>query len=302
MMYIYIKIQPQGFILMKNEMPGHTIILLMLSFLFFSCNEEEQQMEHDHGNDELITKSITYDGVTVDLVIDKPGANAFDVLMVFRGTLRNDSLALEASGKALERFKGILDREDMMIISVAYPEENLLFGDNIQHAEAALLWLRHEAEDEMGIKVNRVFLVGHSQGGYLVTRLNTMHHTDGVIANAPGPLSLVFRCQLEEDDQIPGQMECALLYDSYGSVHENPDPYFERSLLNYTSGYQSDILFIQGLEDGPIHMHSWPQFKADVESCLDCQTVDILELPGFGHGAILHSPVAIQEFNDFIDR
>ncbi len=73
-------------------------------------------------------------------------------------------------------------------------------------------------------------------------------------------------------------------------------------LINFTTGYQSDILFIQGLEDGPIHMHSWPQFNTDVERCPDCQTINILKCPGFGHGAIIHSPAAIQEFNDFIER
>ena len=79
----------------------------------------------------------------------------------------------------------------MMIVSVAYPQEKILFGDNIVQAEAALLWLKNKAGEELGATIKKIFLGGHSQGGYVVTRLNTMHKTNGVIANAPGPLNLV---------------------------------------------------------------------------------------------------------------
>ncbi len=273
--------------------------MLLLILLSFSCNKDANP--HDI-NTYQITKSIIYNGVSVDVVIDKPEGNEFDVLMVFHGTVRRDSLILQAAHNVLERFKNILERKDMMIISVAYPEENLLFGNNIQHCEAALLWVKNDAERELGITVNKIFLAGHSQGGYLVTRLNAMHQTDGVIANAPGPLNLVFRCQLEENGQISNEMECTVLYDEYGSISSNPDAYFERSLLNFANGFKSDILFIQGLNDGLIHMHSWPTFKHKVENCKDCQNIQFLELPGFGHTALFQSIDAKIEFNNFINR
>ena len=46
-----------------------------------------------------------------------------------------------------------------MIVSVVYPEENLLMGDNIVYAEAGLLWVQQQAEEELGIEVKRAFLV-----------------------------------------------------------------------------------------------------------------------------------------------
>ena len=46
--------------------------------------------------------------------------------------------------------------------------------------------------------LEKIFIAGHSQGGYLVTRLNTMHPTDKVVANCPGPLDFQYRCALEE--------------------------------------------------------------------------------------------------------
>ena len=72
---------------------------------------------------------------------------------------------------------------------MAYPQENLLFGDNIVQCEGFVM-VGNNASQELGITVNKIFLGGHSQGGYMVTRLNTMHQTHGVIANAPGPLNL----------------------------------------------------------------------------------------------------------------
>ncbi len=276
--------------------------ILLLILLSFSCKKDDNPIDINQNPEYQITKSIIYNEVSVDVVIDKPEGNEFDVLMLFHGTVRRDNLILQAAHNVLERFKSILDRKDMMIISVAYPEENLLFGDNIQHCEAALLWVKNDAKRELGIKVNKIFLAGHSQGGYLATRLNTMHQTDGVIANAPGPLDLVFRCQLEENGQIPNEMECTLLYGEYGSTSTNPDAYFERSLLNFTNGYKSDILFIQGLNDGPIHMHSWPTFKQLVENCTDCQRTQFIELSGFGHIALFQSVDAKIKFNNFINR
>jgi len=187
-----------------------------------------------------------------------------------------------------------------MIVSVAYPEENLLFGDNIQQSEAALMWVKHQANEELGITVKKIFLAGHSQGGYLVTRLNNMHATNGVIANGPGPLNLVYRCQLEENGQIPNGITCTLLKNTYGTTTSNASAYFERSLLNFTDGFKSDILFVQGLEDSPIQMYSWPVFKEEVMNCTNCQNSQFLEVSGFGHTALFNSSEAKVAFNNFI--
>ena len=183
-----------------------------------------------------ITKSISYNEVKVDVIIDKPANNQVDVLMVYHGTSMDDDKIIDAADFILDKFKSILDRNDMMIVSVAYPEEGLLLGDNIAHSEAALLWVKNKAAAELGVSIGKIFLAGHSQGGYLVTRLNTMHMTDGVIANAPGPLNLGYRCGLEESKKIPEGITCQLLGDAYGSTASNEEAYSSRSLLNFTDG------------------------------------------------------------------
>jgi hypothetical protein len=213
-----------------------------------------------------------------------------------------DSKIVEAANTTLDGFKRILARKDMMLVSVAYPEENLLFGDNLAFAEAALLWIRQDAEKDLGIKVGKVFLAGHSQGGYLVTRLNTLHETNGVIANGPGPLNLIFRCELEESGKLASGKVCTLLRNTYGTTTANPNAYRLRSLLNFSSGFKSDILFVQGLDDSPIQMYSWPVFKDNVLTCSNCRERKILEIPGFGHQALFESAEAKDSFNAFIGR
>lgn len=276
-------------------------LLLPLFIVLLACSDKADEPMMPVEGSTLLVKTIQYQDVTVEVVIDQPPGKAFDALVVYHGTATYDSLILQAAHNVLGVFKRLLDRDDMLIVSVAYPEEGLLLGDNIRQAEAGLLWLKHKADEELGIAINKVFLAGHSQGGYLVSRLNTMHATNGVIANAPGPLNLVFRCQLEENGRIPPGIVCSLLHDEYGSTSENPDAYYARSLLDFTQGHKADILFVQGLNDSPIQMYSWPVFRQQIDDCTDCAGVQFLDLPGFGHQALFQSPVARQAFNQFIN-
>ena len=275
------------------------ISLFMLSFL--SCEKDNMSNQPNPNTSAYrITKSISYNSVNVDVIIDKPEGNEFDVLITYHGTVQSDSTILTAAETTLNQFKNILNRQDMMIVSVAHPQLNILFGDNILQAEAALLWVKDKANQELGITVKKIFLAGHSQGGYLVTRLNTMHQTNGVIANSPGPLNLVYRCQLEENGQAPASYPCNNLRNVYGTTIDNSNAYHQRSLLNFTNGFKSDILFVQGLDDMPIQMYSWPTFKQDVLSCTNCQNRQFVEIPG-GHTAIFQSQTAKTEFNNFIN-
>lgn len=276
------------------------IIFFTFSILLFSCNKDNTP-EQPSPVAYRTTKTINYNGINVVVVIDKPVVNEVDVLLVFHGTVMYDSGILTAANTTLDKFRGILERNDMMIVSVAYPQENVLFGDNIVEGEAALLWVKNKASKELGVTVKKVFLGGHSQGGYMVTRLNTMHQTNGVIANAPGPLNLVYRCQLEENGQIQSGAVCTRLKNMYGTTTTNSSAYFQRSLLNFTNGFKSDILFVQGLNDTPIQIYSWPTFKQEVSSCTNCQNIEFAEIAGGEHGALFESPVAKTAFNKFIN-
>lgn len=272
--------------------------LFFLMVLFFISCKKDNSTEQPTAY--RIKKTLTYNDISVDAIIDKPALNALDVLIVFHGTVLYDSSILTAANTTLDKFKSILDNKDMMIISIAYPQEHVLLGDNIIQAEAALLWIKNNASQELGISVKKIFLAGHSQGGYLVTRLNTMHRTNGVIANAPGPLNLVYRCQLEENAQIQSSVVCSKLKKEYGTTTSNPNAYYLRSLLNYAGGYKSDILFVQGLNDSPIQLYSWSIFKLNVLNCTTCRNRLFVEVRG-GHTALFDNSTAKVEFNNFLN-
>tara|TARA_Y100000385_G_scaffold287520_1_gene351961 strand:- start:870 stop:1724 length:855 start_codon:yes stop_codon:yes gene_type:complete len=281
----------------------NAIFVLRLFFFlsvihFFSCDNENTELSIDAYRE---TRTISYNNINVDVVIDKPTLNEVDVLLVFHGTVLYDLNLMTAANTTLDKFKSVLDRNDMMIVSVAYPQENILLGDSIIQCEAALLWLKNKASQELGITLNKILLAGHSQGGYMVTRLNTMHQTNGVIANAPGPINLVYRCQLEGNGQVQSSVACSNLKDSYGTTADNPNAYFQRSLLNFTNDFKSDILFVQGLDDSPIQMNLWPTFKQEVISCSTCQNRQFVEIPGGGHVSLFESLTAKTEFNNFIN-
>lgn len=264
---------------------------VVLSILFLGTSLSAQEV-----------RRIAHNGVSVDIVIDKPAQTFVDVIVAYHGTVMSDDQIIPAAQNTLTRVKEITNRTDMMFVSVAYPQEGRLFGDGIVEAEAALLWVKEKTRKVLKKKIRKIFLIGHSQGGYMVTRLNTMHATDGVIANAPGPLNLVYRCGLEETGQIPQSSVCNLLRQTYGTTTANPAAYMARSLLNFTEGHRSDILVVQGMQDSPIQLFSWPTFKQQMTDCTTCPDRQFLEIASGGHTSLFDSPIAIQAYNDFINR
>ena len=260
------------------------------------------------GRELIDTRYIDYNGVKVNVIIDRPESDEADVLFVFHGTAIYDSNIIRAAETMLKNTKKIVKRKNIVIISVAYPEQGLLFGDNIKEAEAALLWTKHNASKELGIKINKIYLLGHSQGGYLVTRLNTMYKTDGVIANGAGPIDLSYECKLNETGNVQGpklkkesvEAVCGVLRKEYGSVFENPAPYRDRSLINFTSGYKSRIIFIQGMKERGTQMILYSGFKEKVSRCTDCAEYKFSEIETSGHGAAFENSKAIEEINNFL--
>jgi len=87
----------------------------------------------------------------------------------------------------------------------------------------------------------------------------------------------------------------------YGTTTINPKSDQLRWLLNFTNKLKSDILFVQGLNDTPIQMYSWPIFKQEVLSCTNCQNSEFVEIVGGDHGTLFESPMAKTAFNKFIN-
>lgn len=263
----------------------------LIAILLFSVSLDAQEV-----------RRISHKNVSVEIVIDKPKDESVDVVVAFAGTVMREDRVLDAAKNILARVRKLTDRKDVMIVSVAYPQDEQLFGENIRHADAALIWVKEKSGRELGKKIGKIFLIGHSQGGYIVTRLNTMHETDGVIANAPGPLNLVLRCGLDEKNRAARSKVCSLLNKTYGDTTANPTAYMERSLLNFTHGFKADILFVQGMQDQPVQMASWPKFKEKVNECKTCKKRQFIEIVGGGHASLFDSPEARKAYNEMIKR
>jgi hypothetical protein len=279
--------------------------VVALGLLVVACGSDEagdaaQGANPDGADASVATRTLEVDGTRVDVIIDRPAADEVDVLLLYHGTVNEDRLVLDAAQNTLDGFRQVVDRDDLLLVSVAYPEEDLLMGDNLVHAEAALLWVQRHAAEELGVTIDRVFLAGHSQGGYLVTRLNTLHEVDGVIASAPGPLDLLYRCGLEESGQVEPSPGCGKLAAVYGTTTDDPDAYRARSLLSFTSGQRSDIVFVQGLGDSPIQMRSWPIFREQLEACGDCRERLFVEIEGLGHPALFRDREAQAAVDEFL--
>jgi hypothetical protein len=278
------------------------VILVLLLNSLWSCKKTGEPGINGTApiNDSLVR--VSFNGVSVDVVISKEEGDTVDAILTFHGTVIWDSLIVNAAYTSLNKVRDITTVPNVMFVSVAYPEEGLPMGDNVREAEAALLWVKNNAARQLGIHIRKVFLVGHSQGGYVVTRLNTLHATDGAVANGPGPLNLELRCRLEETGQIVAGDVCGWMRNFYGSVLTNPGPYTDRSLLTFTNNHKSDILFVQGMQDSQIHMTSYPSFKQKMDSCTNCLGRQFHEEPNYGHTALFDSPNAKVVYNQFLSR
>ena len=276
------------------------IFYCILLFITLPTNTYSQQSRVNPVYPDSTVRTISSGNIQVDVIIGKPMAAEADAILCFHGTVSTNDKIIPAARQTMEKVKSLVDRKDLFYISVAYPEEGLLMGDQVAFAEAALVWAKQSASKDLGIQIRRIFLVGHSQGGYVALWLNSLHKTDGVIANAPGPIDLCFRCELEEKrKQGDYGKVCKLMHDKYGPASENPKPYRERSLLHITRQL-SPVLVVQGMEDSRIQMRNWPLLKQAMSQCTGCSTVKFLEVPGAGHGALFIDETARNAYREMI--
>lgn len=262
---------------------------------------------------EISCRKITitkYNGVSVGVLVDEENLRGqrVNIVLAYHGTVVGNSKILAAAENMLERAKEVVpDSGNYVVCSVAYPEGEKIAGGNIKEAEAAVLWAKNDASRDLNISVNKVFLLGHSQGAYLVAILNTLQQTDGVVSNSPGPLDHQILCERVEQGMAGygggvRKFTCDVIKNRYGSVLTNPQPYQARSLLqSFASAYKAKILFIQGMQDdNSIQLELWPEFRRKVEECSDCAECEFLEIAGGRHGAGFKHPIGVAAIKKFL--
>jgi len=276
----------------------------------------------------LITQ--TYNGYPVRGYLYYPTSanvgSSLDVVVLYHGTI--DSAGVSPSGAAstfMTIARDQINIKDKLIFSVAYPQDaipawvsnpalvaaqfpglnlsTLYFGDNLVYAEAALLWVKNNLNSYMATNnipktINRVFTFGHSQGAYLVHRLNTMHAVDGVISNAPGPIDLLNRCSGPQNTE---NFTCNKIRVGFGLTTANPAAYNTRSLKSYLSGTLSPTLFTQALNDDPYQVNLMQNtVQVGLNACTNCSTRTFNYYATGGHDAFVTNTVLQQDIRTFI--
>jgi len=225
-----------------------------------------------------------------------------DVILAFHGILSGDSAGMEAARALLKELKDGIGIKSKTIVSVVYPQENTPVGDNIDEAETALLWLKSNPSNILGTNVNNIYLFGHSLGGYLVARLNTMHETAGIISNAPNPINLNLRCQVSELASPENKFSlCQVMSSQFGSVFTNSQPYFNRSLINYTTGHKSQALYIQGLLDTTFQIDRFNEYEFALSNCTNCAPFTALKIATGDENAYITTEEGRQAITNFLN-
>ena len=87
---------------------------MRLSILFvFILLLVQEKAKTQTAKNYRITKTITYNNINADVVIDKPALDQVDVLLVFHGTVKFDSTILSAANNTLDK----LDRKSTRLNS-----------------------------------------------------------------------------------------------------------------------------------------------------------------------------------------
>lgn len=279
--------------------------------------------------------SATYSGVPVRGYLYYPTSanvgSALDVVVLYHGTITSAGVTpFDAASTFMSIALNKVDLKDKIIFSVAYPQDAIpdyrqnpelatqqfpgfnvdsYIGDNIEYAEAALLWVKNTlpaylTANNIPKTIDKVYTFGHSQGAYLVHRLNRLQTVDGVIANAPGPIDLLARCS---GDQNTENFSCNKINAGLGSTLTNPDEYNDRSLKNFLSGTLSPTLFTQALDDTTGDEYGSPQVanmqnivQAGLSTCTDCASMTFNYYGSGGHDAFAINYAVQNDIRDFV--
>jgi len=186
-------------------------------------------------------------------------AASIDVVVVFHGTLPEGGTTTiaDSASDMLDRFVDTsvtnINVRDKIVFSVAYPQDHIsearnldisgtgveqadfLMGDNLPYARAAVAWVQNSLDAYIAAQgesktVNDVYLFGHSQGGKLVSKINTLDTVTGVIADAPGPIQFDQTCSAQ-----PGGTSCSKVIDIYGAPSAGTDTNTSKELTEFYS-------------------------------------------------------------------
>ena len=146
-----------------------------------------------------------------------------------------------------------------------------------------------------------VHLFGHSQGGKLVSKINTLTTgITGVVANAPGPIQFDQTCAAD-----PSNTSCSKVATIHGaSSGDGSEPYQSIGLETYTSTHNAPIRFTQALDDptGNTNQATWLQdYVTAVQAISANAAATVTTVLTGGHAAYESNTVLQNSIFNFIN-
>ena len=240
--------------------------------------------------------------------------NQVDVVVLFHGTLPEGGTYTigQAAVDMLDRFVSTdttnanyttLNIRDKIVFSVAYPQDHIpqnrqfnltgvgteqadfLLGDNLPYARAAVGWVQNSLDAYIAAQggsktIGNVYLFGHSQGGKLVAKINTLDTgITGVVSNSPGPIHLDQTCAAQ-----PGGTSCSKI----SAIHGYP---VNVTITDSSSGGSSTFT---GLTDTPSSLTADKWLKVNSAA----NALEFVDSPSGGSGTLtVATSNAAREYN-----
>ena len=273
---------------------------------------------------------VSYNGYPVRGYLYYPtslgSSYSLDVVVLYHGTITSEGVSpANAASTFINIALNKVNLKDKLVFSVAYPQDAIpaweanrslpaqqfpgldystfRLGDNIVYAEAALLWVKNSlgsylSSNNIPKSVNKVYTFGHSQGAYLVHRLNTLHSVDGVISNAPGPIDFLDRCSGSANVTT---LSCNKVRVGFGTTGAAPDAYNSRSLKSFITGTLSPTLFTQALDDEAYQVNLMQNtFEVGLDTCTDCAETTFNYYGTGGHDAFVTNAYVQRDIRNFV--
>ena len=257
------------------------------------------------------------------LYVPQGGAGTLNVLVAFHGTLDETGTTTIGDAAYYQRnlWVNTIGVKDMIVFAPAIPQDHIdgdrqygidgreaasfLMGDNINYARAAVEWVKNDLISYLATQgvtqtLGDVYVFGHSQGGKLACKINTLTTgIAGVVANAPGPIQFDQTCAADPDNY-----SCSKVAAIHGaSTGDGSSPYNTIGLENYTSTHNAPILFTQALDDtvGGGNQATWLQnYRNAIDAISGNANTTVTTVPTGGHAAYESNAVLQLAIKNFI--
>ncbi|RMF55492.1 hypothetical protein D6745_01815 [Candidatus Woesearchaeota archaeon] len=275
------------FIMRKIIIPLIAVILIFAIFLMFQPTTDN--ISKFYESKEVLLKT---DNCSVTAFLNKPKGIDFDkVIIIAGGYTDTDKGGYNSAKRISDLVKDKFNRLGYLSLVVVYKQETGLGDKDLKDFLCAVRWAKHNA-GEYGLKLDKIYLLGHSRGGYIVSFANTIEKTNGVIANS-FVTDLRRLYEMTENKEIglydPELQKRAeniinLTIRSYsGTPDEVPKIWEQKSIIPNINKMKSRYMFTLGNDELKYAHEIMGGLEKAFESCNDCVEWEYVKINNMKH-------------------